>query len=200
MELMLESRHNLESIPLLFRDGKMKMFDASWTKVCVDIDTACKKNTRTLNFDVFENHLGSQKLLSLVKDEIFRFREELSIFDLPTSIPTLNNIKVPPAGIWRDWYVNTTIPPDEGIELIDGEDGDIEELQRELQMIADSEEEINLIIVDPATYEMDASKAIVENLINTVSKIVHEVVNWNQDMVFSNKLLLLLRQGKHETS
>ena len=166
MELMLESRHNLESIPLLFRDGKMKMFDASWTKVCVDIDTAsaCKKNTRTLNFDVFENHLGSQKLLSLVKDEIFRFREELSIFDLPTSIPTLNNI-------------NTTIPPDEGIELIDGEDGDIEELQRELQMIADSEEEINLIIVDPATYEMDASKAIVENLINTVSKIVHEVVN-----------------------
>ena len=44
-------------------------------------------------------------------------------------------------------------------------------------MIADSEEEINLIIVDPATYEMDASKAIVENLINTVSKIVHEVVN-----------------------
>ena len=53
---------------------------------------------------------------------------------------------MPPAGIRRDWYVNTTIPPDEGIELIDGEDGNIEELQRELQMIANSEEEINLII------------------------------------------------------
>ena len=26
MELMLESRHNLESITLLFRDGMMKMF------------------------------------------------------------------------------------------------------------------------------------------------------------------------------
>ena len=51
---------------------------------------------------------------------------------------------MPPAGIRRDWYVNTTIPPDEGIELIDGEDGNIEELQRELQMIANSEEEIIL--------------------------------------------------------
>ena len=50
---------------------------------------------------------------------------------------------------------------------------------------------------DPDT---DASKAVVENLVDTVSKVVHEGVKQNQDMVFLNKLALLLRQGKHETS
>ena len=54
-------------------------------------------------------------------------------------------------------------------------------------MIADSEEEIDLIIetvVDPDKDAMDASKAVVENLVGTVSKIVHEGVNQNQNMVF----------------
>ena len=109
----------------------------------------------------------------------------------------------PPAGVRRDWGVNTTIPPDEGMELIDGEDGDLEDLQRELQMIADSEEEIDLIIetvVDHDTDAMDASKAVVENLVDTVSNIVHEGVHQNQDMIFLNKLALLQRQGKQETS
>ena len=81
--------------------------------------------------------------------------------------------------------------------------GNLEDLQRELQMIADSEEEIHLIIqtvIDPDTDAMDASKAVVENLVDTVLKIVHEGINQNQDMVFLNKLALLLRQGKHETS
>ena len=126
------------------------------------------------------------------------------ISDLPTSIQTLNNnIMEPPAEVRRDWVVNTTIPPDEGMVLIDGEDGDLEGLQRELQIIADSEEEIDLIIeavVDPDTDAMDASKAVVENLIDTVSKIMHEVINQKQDMVFLNRLVLLLREGKHETS
>ena len=51
------------------------------------------------------------------------------------------------------------------MELIDGKD---------------SEEEINLIIetvVDPDTDAMVVSKAIVENLVDTVSKIVREGVS-----------------------
>ena len=70
-------------------------------------------------------------------------------------------------------------------------------------MIADSDEEIDLIIervVDLDMDAMDASKAVVENLAGTVSKIVHEGVNQNQDMVFLNKLTLLSRPGKHEAS
>ena len=47
---------------------------------------------------------------------------------------------------------------------------------------------------------MQAKQLAVENLVDAVSKIVHEGVNQNQDMVFLNKLALLLRQGKHETS
>ena len=47
---------------------------------------------------------------------------------------------------------------------------------------------------------MDASKAGFQNLVDTVSKIVHEGVNQNHGMVFLNKLALLLKQGKHETS
>ena len=70
-------------------------------------------------------------------------------------------------------------------------------------MIADSDEELDLIIerlVDLDMDAIDASKAVVENLTGTVSKIVHEGVNQNQDMVFLNKLTLLSRPGKHEES
>ena len=93
----------------------------------------------------------------------------------------------PPAGVPRDWGVNTTIPPDEGMELIDGEDGNLADLQRELQTISDTEEDIDLVmetVVDLDTDAIDASKAVVENLLDTVSKIVHEGVNLNQNMVF----------------
>ena len=91
-----------------------------------------------------------------------------------------------PARVGRDWGLITTIPPDEGIELIDGEYGDLEDLQRELQNITDSEEEIDLItetVVDPDSEPMDASKAAVENLVDTVSKCEHEGASQNQDMV-----------------
>ena len=52
------------------------------------------------------------------------------------------------------------------MELIGEEDGYLEDLQRELQMIADSKEEIDSII----------EVVVVENLVDTVSKIVHEGV------------------------
>ena len=47
---------------------------------------------------------------------------------------------------------------------------------------------------------MDASKSVVENLVDTVSKIAKQGVKQNQDMIFLNKLEVLLTQGKHETS
>ena len=66
-------------------------------------------------------------------------------------------------------------------------DGNLEDLQRELQTISDTEEDIDLVMetaVDLDTDAIDASKAVVENLLDTVSKIVHEGVNRNQNMVF----------------
>ena len=66
-------------------------------------------------------------------------------------------------------------------------DGNLEDLQRELQTISDTEEDIDLVmetVVDLDTDAIDASKAVVENLLDTVSKIVHEGVKRNQNMVF----------------
>ena len=88
------------------------------------------------------------------------------ISDLPTSTPALNNIIEPPAGVRGDCGVNTAIPPDEGMELTDEENGDLEDLQRELQIIADFGEDIDLItetVVDPDKDEINASKAFIEN-------------------------------------
>ena len=104
---------------------------------------------------------------------MFRFREELLISDLPTSIQALSNIMEPPADVRIDWGVNIAISPEEGMELIDGGDGDLEDLQREFQMVADSEEEIDLIKETVGDHDTDASKAVVENLVDTVSKVVH---------------------------
>ena len=149
-----------------------KCFD---TFVCTEIDAASvfKKNMKILNFDGSEEHLASQKLLNLVGGDIFRFRE-LMIFDLPTSIQALNSIIEPPVRVRRGWSVNTNVQHEEGLDLTDEEKGDLEDLQRELQLL--------------------------KNLAGTVSKIVHEGIILNQDMVFLNTLVLLLRQGKHETS
>ena len=87
------------------------------------------------------------------------------ISDLPTSTPALNNIIEPPAGVRGDCGVNTAIPPDEGMELTDEEHGGLEDLQRELQMIADFGEDIDLIIetvVDPDEDEIDAAKQLLK--------------------------------------
>ena len=72
----------------------MKIFYASWTKVCTEIDPASvfEKNMITLNLYGSEDHLANQQLFSLVGDEISGFREELLISDLPTCIQILNNI------------------------------------------------------------------------------------------------------------
>ena len=88
------------------------------------------------------------------------------ISDLPASIPALNNIMEKPVRVRRDCGVNTAIPPDEGMELTDEENGDLEDLQRELQIIADFGEDIDLItetVVDPDKDEINASKAFIEN-------------------------------------
>ena len=86
------------------------------------------------------------------------------ISDLPTSTPALNNTIEPPAGVRGDCGVNTAIPPDEGMELTE-ENGGLEDLQRELQMIADFGEDIDLIIetvVDPDEDEIDAAKQLLK--------------------------------------
>ena len=82
-KLMLQKpRQNAEIILSSFGDKMMKMFDVSWTKVCAEIDTASvfKENMITLSFDGSDDDLASHKLLSLVGDEILRFREKLLIF------------------------------------------------------------------------------------------------------------------------
>ena len=87
MELMLEKlRQSPESIPSPSADEMVKMFNASWTRYAmksINTGRVFNKNMITINFDGFEGHLASQKLLSLVGDEMFRFREELLISHLP---------------------------------------------------------------------------------------------------------------------
>ena len=89
---------------------------------------------KTLNFDDSEEHLASQKLLNLVGGDMFRFRE-LMIFDLPTSIQALNSNIEPPVRARRGWGVNTIVQHEEGLDLTDEEKGDLEDLQRELQLL-----------------------------------------------------------------
>ena len=81
---MLEKlRQSPESIHSPSADEMMKMFNASWTRYAMNTGRVFKKNMITINFDGSEGHLASQKLLSLVGDEMLRFREELLISYLP---------------------------------------------------------------------------------------------------------------------
>lgn len=124
MILMVERlKENPNKIPSPSRNEMMKLFDDAWGEVYERIDnvTAYKRNMITLPFDGSEDVLASRQLMDLVGVEMMEFRKELLNSEPPATIKELRKQIIKPEGVRYKDSTNP-VPPDEGIELFDGEE------------------------------------------------------------------------------
>ena len=113
-------RKDSNKIPSPSRDNIMKMLNDAWNSLDVDVEEALKKNFLTSAFDGSEDYKVSEKLYSLVFEEMNDFRQELQCSSSPKSLKDLLATITPPKGVRRKSSTNE-VTVDEGIELFDCE-------------------------------------------------------------------------------
>ena len=107
------------------------MFNDVWDEVYnkIDCEDVYNKIMMTLAFDSSEDHLASKKIMDLVGKEMIAFREELIKSKQPKDLRGLKKQIAPPEGVRRGKrsqnYEEELV--DEGMELYEGDDDDLEE-------------------------------------------------------------------------
>jgi hypothetical protein len=122
-DTMLAKLRETDGIPAPDRDEMMKWFDLAW-KGCnenVDMEAAFLSNMMLLPFDGSLDHLASRRLWELVGEEMVKFRTELLASTAPSNFQQLRKQIIPPEGVRRK-QIQQDVPPDEGFELLDGEE------------------------------------------------------------------------------
>ena len=127
--LMMEMlRKDSNKIPSPSRDDVMKLLNDAWNSLDVDVEEALKQNFLTSAFDGSEDYKVSEKLYSLVFEEMNNFRQELQCSPSPKSLKDLIATITPPKGVRRKSSTDEVLV-DERIELFDceGEEMEIDE-------------------------------------------------------------------------
>ena len=88
-------------IPSPSRDDIMKMLNDAWNSLDVDVEEALKQNFLMSAFDGSEDYKASEKLYSLVFEEMNDFRQELQCSPSPKSLKNLLATITPPKGVRR---------------------------------------------------------------------------------------------------
>ena len=144
-ELMIKKlQDDPNKIPSPSRDDIMKMCQEAYTRVLstINVVDAFKRNGITISLDGSEDHLVSNRLKSLVWDDLFQFRAQLLSKPHPANLKNLEKVMIPPDGVKRKLdAVVDSIPPDEGKEVDDGDLTDHEWDDREVNMASSDEDE-----------------------------------------------------------
>lgn len=177
-ELMIKKlRDDPSKIPSPSRDEIMKMCKEAYSHVLstVDVVDAFKRNGITISLDGSEDHLVSNRLKTLVWDELTLFRTQLLSQPHPTNLKQLEDKMIPPDGVKRKLdAVVDSIPPDEGEEIDDGELTDHEWNDRELLNMASSdeeEEENESIPLPPPSEESQTLNSELKENLNSLERI-----------------------------
>ena len=121
MNLMLKMLEADKSkIPSPSRDNMIKMLMSSWDAITTDFSQVFKKLFVTNKLDGSGDYLVSDKLFSLIGNEMKDFRDSLLKSDVPNNLKTIVKQLIPPKGIKRNF---------EGSELLEymdslGDDND----------------------------------------------------------------------------
>ena len=120
-EAMLEKLRESTAIPVPSRDEMMKWFKEAWDS-CDQIDKreAFISNMMLLPFDGSLDHQASRRLWDLVGEEMLAFRDELLASPAPKTFKDLRKQIIPPEGVKRK-ATQSSVPADEGFELLDGD-------------------------------------------------------------------------------
>ena len=120
MDLMLEKlKEQPKKIPAPSRDEIMAMMDTSLKNLPFDSKEAYKSLGVTAKLDGSEDHLISDKIIQLVGEKLFEFRDNLMKQKSPNSLNELLKTITPPKGIRRGKNIA-------GSELLDCEGPEID--------------------------------------------------------------------------
>ena len=138
MNLMLKMLEADKSkIPSPSRDNMIKMLMSSWDAITTDFSQVFKKLFVTNKLDGSEDYLVSDKLFSLIGNEMKDFRDSLLKSDVPNNLKTIVKQLIPPKGIKRNF---------EGSELLEymdslGDDNDENKSDEEIYQSGDDDDE-----------------------------------------------------------
>ena len=130
MKLMLEMlEKDPIKIPTPNRDQMMQMFQESWNETCANVNNefVFKTNMITLALDGSEDHLASRKLMDLIGNKMLEFRENLLSSKPAATLKELHAQMIKPEGVrMKGQTAKVKAPPDEGLELVDGDGEDLD--------------------------------------------------------------------------
>ena len=128
---------------------RQEMLHASWKELTVDPVHAMKVNFLNNAFDGSDDYIVSDKLFSIVREEMLKFRKDLLTSTPPSDIKDLTSTITPPKGVTRKRKGESEVPRDEGVELMDceGEELAQEELMQEVESPDSDENESQTDIV-----------------------------------------------------
>ena len=140
-ELMLQKlRSNPEKIPAPTCDEMMRMLYDSWNEIDICATKALKHNFLQNKLDGSEDYLVTDKLVSLVGDEVKAFRQTLPQTPPPKTLKELLKSITPPKRVtFRDegkelldceGDENAPINPDEQLTDDEGDDGRVDDGQQ----------------------------------------------------------------------
>ena len=110
-------------IPTPTHDQMMQMFQES----NVNNEFVFKTNLITLALDGSEDHLASRKLMDLIGKEMLEFRENLLPSKPAATLKELRAQMIKPEGAqMKGQTAKDKAPPDEGLELVDGDGEDLD--------------------------------------------------------------------------
>ena len=123
-ELMIKQlQSDPKKIPQPSRDDMMRMLVESLQSIDVDVQGRYKSLWLTCALDGSEDYLVSEKLMSMVGEDLKKFRAELMKSRSPKQLKDLLKLITPPKGVCGKNQGTSSVPIDEGDELFDC-DGD----------------------------------------------------------------------------
>ena len=134
----------------------MRMLVESNDSIIVDIPARYKALWVTNNLDGSDDHLVSERIITLVGQKLMLFRENLMKERSPTNLKDMLKLITPPKGVKRAKGKNDVVPPDEGDELYDCDGHEISypiNIYNQLEESDDENEQIteNATSNEPAT-------------------------------------------------
>ena len=204
-ELMIcQLRADPKKIPQPSRDDMMKMLVESVQSIDVDIPARYKALWLTSALDGSEDYLVSERIMSLVGEELKAFRTELMQTASVKQLKDLLKLITPPKGVSRRNQAlqsdSTNAPIDEGEELIDceGDEMQVNGQNQEFDDISDDEPGGDEPPVPPTQHRIAEQPSCSQNTFVELAPLcINEELR--KDAKFVDELSLLLQKGETST-
>jgi hypothetical protein len=204
MELMLKKLEmDSKKVPAPSREEMINMLLKAWKELDVDFNTVFKKLFITNKLDGSEDIFVSDKLFSLIGDDMLDFRRELLKSEVPVNLQAVVKKIIPPKGIRRkNLEGSELLDYMEGEAIFDDNESEVELENNEVFSSADEsqENEVESITETPAeTEDVNQSIPTAAPVPSLSIKSLHNMCNdpeVNKDAKFLDDLQKLFQDNE----